>query len=402
MKSWELWGIAREDFKTDKEFQDAMNKASKEATGMDYSRVTSAVNKASRFGKISPGLKFLADLLAPLGAMMGGAAGDFWREYLKQGNWGKDVAGGWFDAPGQKFDKLKNTTPDAFVGAAAKYLGWPYKYGADGTSKEKGIDCSQLVVNSLVDVWSLPKGFDTTATWFAQRSHRVWDTQGKKWDFLIMGAPSPHIAIIAEDPAPGSNTYKTIEAASGKWGVVYTQRTAGKSFQVYRNPFFEGNDIAQNKQWTEKFEIAWTPVTVIPPANPKNLSDRNKNPLNIKSKRFPGDSKWHSICPSYEAGITIAVEDLQKKLNWQSDAVRRYTGWRNAQYVRDVIGTWAPESDGNDPDGYTRNVLGKMWFSGDLLKIPVSAVQNRIPELVVHMAKMEWCQATFNITSWGH
>lgn len=63
-----------------------MNKASKEATGMDYSRVTSMVNKASRFGKISPGLKFLADLLAPLGAMMGGATGDFWREYLKQGN----------------------------------------------------------------------------------------------------------------------------------------------------------------------------------------------------------------------------------------------------------------------------------------------------------------------------
>jgi len=54
-----------------------------------------------------------------------------------------------------------------------------------------------------------------------------------------MGPPSPHIAIIAEDPAPGSNTYKTIEAASGKGGVVYTQRTAGKSFQVYRNPFFE-------------------------------------------------------------------------------------------------------------------------------------------------------------------
>ena len=31
-----------------------------------------------------------------------------------------------------------------------------------------------------------------------------------------MGEPSPHIALIAEDPAPGSNTYKTIEAASGK------------------------------------------------------------------------------------------------------------------------------------------------------------------------------------------
>lgn len=63
-----------------------------------------------------------------------------------------------------------------------------------------------------------------------------------------MGAPSPHIAIIAEDPAPGSNTYKTIEAASSAKSVVNMQRTAGKSFQVYKNPFFEGNDITQNKQ----------------------------------------------------------------------------------------------------------------------------------------------------------
>jgi len=30
-----------------------------------------------------------------------------------------------------------------------------------------------------------------------------------------------------------------------------------------------------------------------------------------------------------------------------------------------------------------------MGFSGDLLRIPVSAVQNRIPELVLQMAKME-------------
>ncbi len=57
--------------------------------------------------------------------------------------------------------------------------------------------------------------------------------------------------------------------------------------------------------------------------------------------------------------------------------------------MRDVIGTWAPESDGNDPSGYTRTVLSRMGFSGDLLRIPVSAVQNRIPELVLQMAKME-------------
>lgn len=80
---------------------------------------------------------------------------------------------------------------------------------------------------------------------------------------------------------------------------------------------------------------------------------------------------------------------MEKKLNGQSEAVRRYTGGRNAQYVRDVIGTWAPESDNNNPNEYTRTVLSRMGFSGDLLKIPVSAVKDRIPELVLQMAKME-------------
>lgn len=403
-KSVELGWIAREDFKTDKEFQDALNKAAKSATGVEYNRIASTVSKLSRWsGKLSPFVKFLADMIAPIWAMMGGESGEFWREYLKQWNGWKDVAGGWFDGWTSKFEKMKNTSPDALIKSAEKYLGWPYKYGANGSSKETGIDCSQLVVNSLIDEWCLPKWFDTTAMWFAQRSHRLWDTQGKKGDFLIMGEPSPHIALIAEDPSPGSNTYKTIEATSSKWGVVYTQRTAGNSFKVYRNPFFEWTtaDLAQNKEWKETFDIKGTSVTITPPLYPKNLSDRNKNPLNIKSTRFPGDSKWHSICPSYEAGITIAVEDLEKKLNGQSEAVRRYTGGRNAQYVRDVIGTWAPESDNNNPNEYTRTVLSRMGFSGDLLKIPVSAVKDRIPELVLQMAKMEWCQATFEFGG-GH
>ena len=52
---------------------------------------------------------------------------------------------------------MKNTTPDALIKSAEKYLGWPYKYGANGSSKETGIDCSQLVVNSLIDEGCLPK-----------------------------------------------------------------------------------------------------------------------------------------------------------------------------------------------------------------------------------------------------
>jgi hypothetical protein len=399
LKSGELWWVVREDYSSDKEYTEALNKAAKDATGMDYKKLAKTVNTVRGTGKLSPFVKFLADLLAPIWALMWGEAWEFWRNYLKQGNGWNEVAGWGFDGGWQKFEKMKNTSPDAFLKSASKYLWWPYKYGADGSSKEKWIDCSQLVVNSLIDEGCLPKWYDTTAMGFAQRSHRVGDDQGKKWDFLIMGEPSPHIAIIAEDPAPGSKTYKTIEAASGKWGVVYTQRTAGNSFKVYKNPFFEGANLAQNKEWKETFNIMGTPVTITPPLNPKNLSDRNKNPLNIKSSKFPWDVKWHSICPSYEAGITIAVEDLQKKLNGQSDAVRRYTGWRNATYVRDVIGTWAPESDGNNPNEYTRTVLSRMGFSWDLLKIPVSAVKDRIPELVLQMAKVEWCQASFEF--WG-
>lgn len=51
---------------------------------MGYVQMTKMVNKAKSSSNIHPTIRFLADLLAPLGAMFNGETGDFWREYLRQ------------------------------------------------------------------------------------------------------------------------------------------------------------------------------------------------------------------------------------------------------------------------------------------------------------------------------
>jgi hypothetical protein len=49
---------------------------------MGIQQIERVAKKISR-SKLSPFVKFLADLFAPLGALMPGEVGEFWREYLK-------------------------------------------------------------------------------------------------------------------------------------------------------------------------------------------------------------------------------------------------------------------------------------------------------------------------------
>jgi hypothetical protein len=64
--------VVREDYKTEKEYRDALDRAAKDATGMDYKKLAKTVNTVRGNGKLSPFVKFLADLLAPIGALMPG------------------------------------------------------------------------------------------------------------------------------------------------------------------------------------------------------------------------------------------------------------------------------------------------------------------------------------------
>lgn len=238
-ESWFREGILREDFKTDKEFQDALERQAKSSTGMGVQQIERIAKKVSR-SKLSPFVKFLADLLAPFGAMMPWETGAFWREYLAKSSENKPDTSmnSW---GGGNFEQLAEVNSSELINAARKYLGRPYKMWGLGRKDVPWdpIDCSQLVVNSLIDTGCLPPGSDTTAMGFASMSQKIGDTEGKEGDFLIMSQPSPHIALITANLWGGK--YKTIESASGKGGVVETERNAGQSFSVYRNPFLEGN-----------------------------------------------------------------------------------------------------------------------------------------------------------------
>lgn len=78
---------------TDSQYTQRAQKDLKKATGLTMAEVS------RNDIKLSPFIKFLADLLAPFWAMMGWASGDFWRSYLKQKGtpeqqkkWSKTVA----------------------------------------------------------------------------------------------------------------------------------------------------------------------------------------------------------------------------------------------------------------------------------------------------------------------
>ncbi len=241
--SYKEW-LLREDFPSEDAYQKALDAQARLATGMSATKIDHIAQKLTKLGNLSPFMEFLANIFAGIWAALeesGLIRGTFWRDFLNRNKDAdpndRSLWSGWWGS----FEQLAETNAGALINAARGYLGRPYKMGGLGRKDVPNdpIDCSQLVVNSLVDTGCIPAGSDTTAMGFASMSQKIGDTEGKEGDFLIMGEPSPHIAIITAHLWGGK--YKTIESASGKWGVVETERQAGSSFSVYRNPFLEGN-----------------------------------------------------------------------------------------------------------------------------------------------------------------
>lgn len=77
-KSWE----------TDQEYTQRVDDRLKKNTGLSMKEVSKVT------GKLSPFVKFLADMLAPLGALMDWEVGEFWRNYMKQ-NWTPEQQSKW-------------------------------------------------------------------------------------------------------------------------------------------------------------------------------------------------------------------------------------------------------------------------------------------------------------------
>lgn len=243
-----------------KQYSESVKKFTESRTGYTTDDIGELAQKVWRdtlsnpdkFKNISPFLKFLLDILAPFGSMIDGQPGDFWREYLQSNNaiwWHQEYAQNGHNSPPFKVENVTSGTD--LINSAKKYLGRPYQMWWLGRLDIPGdpIDCSQLVVNSLSDLWCVPKWFDTTAAGFASRSQMVKQQEGKPWDFLIRTSwGSDHIAIITGWPDWNGN-YTTIESTSRNSagsGVIETSRQASwdntaEGFKVYKNPFLEEN-----------------------------------------------------------------------------------------------------------------------------------------------------------------
>lgn len=95
-------------------------------TGIDGDKAEIAIKKISRNG-LSPLVRFFADMFAPLGALMPGEAGDFWREYLKNSqqdakneNSSKNAN---YEQYGKGSEGIDGLEPGSILAAANKYMG---------------------------------------------------------------------------------------------------------------------------------------------------------------------------------------------------------------------------------------------------------------------------------------
>ncbi|WP_065357983.1 hypothetical protein [Kluyvera georgiana] len=121
-------------------------------------------------------------------------------------------------------------------------------------------------------------------------------------------------------------------------------------------------DSANNTaEWIKK-KTGWDPRSVgrwirgesEPAAGNGTLADRNNNPGNIRPVGGGGFRMFESALHGWSA--------------MKNQLMRYFTGkttGRALQTVRDIVSTWAPAGDNNDPDLYAKQVAGWMGVSPD-------------------------------------
>ncbi|HAT3920897.1 TPA: hypothetical protein I9Y23_004604 [Kluyvera ascorbata] len=180
-----------------------------------------------------------------------------------------------------------------------------------------------------------------------------------KWDFSNfisqMGEFGKMLNMIAEL----LNAIK-----DGNWSQaasISKQLLSQGSDQPSATPMVE--DSANNTaEWIKK-KTGWDPRSVgrwlrgesEPAAGAGNtLADRNNNPGNIRPVGGGGFRMFESALHGWSA--------------MKNQLMRYFTGkttGRALQTVRDIVSTWAPAGDNNDPDLYAKQVAGWMGVSPD-------------------------------------
>lgn len=108
-------------------YQASIESAISSNTGVSKGVAKKVMWQISR-GNLSPFVRFLADLFAPIGALLAGEVGDFWRRYLHETGMGKGEASGYpgegwtvSSAPHQG-NYIENAHGSDIIGAAQKYV----------------------------------------------------------------------------------------------------------------------------------------------------------------------------------------------------------------------------------------------------------------------------------------
>ena len=87
-------------------------------------------------------------------------------------------------------------------------------------------------------------------------------------------------------------------------------------------------------------------------------SFRNHNPLNLRYSPFQYSSdEGYSVFRDCIDGFRAAEWDIMMKAQGKTS-----TGLHGDSSLRDLIETWAPIEDGNDPDAYLKHVCAMTGF----------------------------------------
>lgn len=118
------------------------------------------------------------------------------------------------------------------------------------------------------------------------------------------------------------------------------------------------------------------------------IGERNKNVLNIKNGKTPwkgsmgSDTYNHAQFSEWFWGVRAAVRSLAAK-------------YLNGKFtIRKIIHSWAPTSDGNEPDKYAETVARRMGLNPDVdlaLFGEHGSILNhtRLAQLIEEMAQYE-------------
>lgn len=258
----QLWDPDLTDSKKVQEYKKSVEKAFTDATGVDGWKAEKAIGRISR-SKLSPLVRFLADLLAPLGALMGGEVGEFWRKYMAE-NAANNPESKYWESRTKPFEWkwVENASASAIYNAAKAYDGKTSEsstpdlirqmHASAGLNAGPGTPwCMSFVQHVLRhDMWfnSAQIGPPTASAAAGHKIGRHTDTP-KPWDIVLIhrtGGSGRHIGFVDSMNADGS-----VNVLGGNQSnSVCVSRNSRSSVAEFRTLENAPNPVAQDN-WSE-------------------------------------------------------------------------------------------------------------------------------------------------------